>query len=53
MLHALHFGASMQARIIMLHLVSSEKQKVSAKSRLNEKRKLYKYEYEIDTKKES
>ncbi|MBS9768824.1 MAG: universal stress protein [Flavobacteriaceae bacterium] len=49
MLHALHFGASMQARIIMLHLVSSEKQKISATSRLNEKRKLYEYEYEIDT----
>ncbi len=49
MQHALQIGKPMQARIIMLHIASSDKQKVNLQKKLAQSSKKYKYDYEIDT----
>ncbi len=49
MQHALKVGSPMQARIVMLHITSSEKQKNSLQDKLIKHSKKYSYDYEIDT----
>lgn len=49
MKHALIIGEPMQAKIIMLHIFSNEKQRTNLEKRLEDKRSLYNYDFEIET----
>lgn len=49
MQHALQIGRPMKAKIIMLHITSSERQKANLQEKLLRKSKKYNYEYEIET----
>lgn len=49
MKHSLIIGKPMQAKIIMLHICSNEKQKSNLQAKLDKKRNDYVYDYEIET----
>ncbi len=49
MQHAMLIGEPMQARITLLHITSNEKEKKKAERKLEEQRRDFSYNYEIDT----